>query len=691
MERERFGDYELLRQISKGPLGTVYHAEHRFLKKHYALKILPDNFDKEFAERLKKEASSLFRLDHPHLVKIHNISEYNGQFFLVCDLTLDPFGEYAPLLHFLNVYPHPIDEQKIFSILYQLALALDYLHEESITHRFFNPYTILVGKEEDGLLSIFLDDAGIASIIGEGTLLSSQYHAMAEALAVSFSSEMTVEPRKLEQLQTLFQELYPYLAPEQRVLKGSKPITAKADAFAFGTLAYYLLFREIPLGFFSLPSTKLPLQYDWDALICQCLNQDPSKRPSSLTVLMQQMKKGRVEQQQEEKGTLESWEASKNYHSVPLDQQIFEMREKAPAPKTVDPIKEIARAIEEGQNLPARSEGPISQESLMESRLTPTAHSGARFVGSNSKMSPQNMQTALLEEQPGETQRFTPHIKAGEIHRPEFDLDPSAMFHTESVTVPYKPKEKEVTNFQPLQTKMVVIPEGEYYRGSTEGARDEKPFHKIKLSSFAIDIHAVTNEQYVRFLEVMGGEKDYNNNDLIRLRESRIKRSAGRLIIESGYAKHPIVGVTWYGAVAYARWVGKRLPTEAEWEVAARSLRSDMTYPTGATIERYQANFFSSDTSAVMSFPPNQIGLFDMAGNVYEWCEDWYDYSYYDTSQIEPENPKGPQQGVYRVLRGGCWKSLRDDMRCSHRHRNNPGSINTTYGFRCACDAVENE
>jgi formylglycine-generating enzyme required for sulfatase activity len=235
---------------------------------------------------------------------------------------------------------------------------------------------------------------------------------------------------------------------------------------------------------------------------------------------------------------------------------------------------------------------------------------------------------------------------------------------------------------------MLIIPANPYFRGSNQGARDEMPRHAVNLSSYAIDIHPVTNEQFVRFLEAMGGEKDAHNNDIIRLRASRVKRVAGRLSIESGYSKHPVVGVTWYGAVAYAAWVGKRLPTEAEWEIAASGGLEGMQYPTGENIERSEANFFSSDTTAVMSYPPNGYGLFDMAGNVYEWCQDWYGYNYYETSVQEPDNPKGPLQGVYRVLRGGCWKSLKEDLRCSHRHRNNPGNMDGTYGFRCAADVT---
>jgi formylglycine-generating enzyme required for sulfatase activity len=89
-----------------------------------------------------------------------------------------------------------------------------------------------------------------------------------------------------------------------------------------------------------------------------------------------------------------------------------------------------------------------------------------------------------------------------------------------------------------------------------------------------------------------------------------------------------------------------------------------------------------------MSYQPNAFGLYDMVGNVYEWCLDWYGFHYYDVAVQEPDNPSGPVQGTHRVLRGGCWKSLKEDLRCSHRHRNNPGTMNGTYGFRCAADVA---
>lgn len=271
------------------------------------------------------------------------------------------------------------------------------------------------------------------------------------------------------------------------------------------------------------------------------------------------------------------------------------------------------------------------------------------------------------------------------LERPDFDPNPGLVFTQELVVGKYQVEKTAIENIEPILTEMVIIPEGDYTQGSNIGSRDETPVHTVHLSAYAIDKHPVTNEQFVRFLEVMGGEKDSNNNDMIRLKESRIKKIAGKFQIESGYLRHPVVGVSWYGAQAYAKWVGKRLPTEAEWEIAASSAKGDL-YTTGTVIEKNLANFFSSDTTPICNYPANSLGLFDMGGNVYEWCQDWYGYNYYEVAMQEPNNPQGPHQGVYRVLRGGCWKSLKDDLRVSHRHRNNPGAVNTTYGFRCAAD-----
>ncbi len=592
---EQLGDYTVQKKLGQGAFGDVYLAEHRFIKRSFALKVLPEEICSNpiFMRRFEAEVAEIAALDHPHIAKIHNVSSSEGRFFLVTDPQVDSLGETMHLERYLELKGRSLSEEDWLDLLGQAASALDYAHDAGVTHGSLKLTNILVAPAEKGV-RLLLSDFGLTRLIGEKICLT----RLCEQLAKGFPSSR-------------FTNAYAFLSPEQKVL--DVELTPKIDAYAFGVLAYYLLFRKIPEGCFELPSRSFPdAVQNWDLLINRCLQTNPHVRPQKLT------------------------QALKEYLH---------------APRAI--LKEMLSLAE----IEPKSENGLQMDFALEEAPVVSV-----------------VETAMK-----------PVLRPQEIARPEYEPDPAAIFQRDTHVSHYTPIKTENREIEPLLTEMVVIPGGTYARGSSDGARDEMPRHPVKLPSFALDIHPVTNEQFVRFVQAMGGEKDHNNNDIIRLRDSRIKRSTGKLIIESGYAKHPVVGVTWYGAVAYAKWIGKRLPTEAEWEAAASAGR-DTIYPTGAEIERTQANFFSSDTTAVMSYPPNPFGLFDAAGNVYEWCQDWYAYNYYDASVVEPDSPMGPPQGVYRVLRGGCWKSLKEDLRCSHRHRNNPGAVNGTYGFRCATD-----
>lgn len=631
-----FGDYNIIKQIGQGPLGLVYLAEHRYMKNPYVLKMLPEELsnDRAFIQRFEEEIASLVSLDHPNIVKIHNISFVQGQYFLVTDCIVDDLGETTNLAHYMLSKNDRLNEEEMLRMLRQIAEALDYAHSKGggkgIAHRGIKLNNILVGKGKSGP-DFYLSDFGLSRIVGIGAILTRTYKMVAESLGISHALTSSlagqdkypvppVDYQKLAPLHASFLQNYQFLAPEQKRLDLSKYVDIKADVYAFGVLVYYILMGEFPEGLFEMPSDRHhDFKMDWDTLVCECLHSNPAKRPDQLLPLLDLIKD-----------------------------------------KAREPIKTTpAHQIEEDPPLEI-AEVPALAEAIPSYKL----------AGDNS------MSSISLR----------PIIHRAQLERPVNDPDPAAMFQIDSSVKQYKPEYKEIKNIHPILTDMVVIPGGSFYRGSNDGNRDEMPRHQVHLSSFAIDIHPVTNEQFVRFLEVMGGEKDSNHQDIIRMRDSRIKRSGGKLSIESGYAKHPVVGVTWYGAIAYAKWVGKRLPFEAEWEVASRGGIENALYSTGDDIEKSQANFFSSDTTAVMSYAPNGYGLYDIAGNVYEWCYDWYGYNSYEISVQEPENPKGPLQGVYRVLRGGCWKSLKEDLRCSKRHRNNPGTVNGTYGFRCAAD-----
>lgn len=654
MESRVLGDYTLIKQIGHGSLGTVYLAEHRFMKKQYIVKLLPEELatDRSFIQRFEEDVAILSTLDHPVIVKIHNVSFDQGQYFLVTDCIVDEMGESTNLAQYMLARGKKTDEESLYNMLMQLADALDYAHSKKtagkgIIHRGIKLNNILVGKPTGSApVDLYLSDYGLSRIIGSGAVLTRTYKNVAESLGISaaVTSSKTgperypnppIDYQKLIPLHTTFLQNYAFLAPEQKRLDPSRNIDAKTDTYAFGIVCYYLLMGEYPEGVFELPSSRHPTyEMNWDKLIISCLQTDSSKRPELLVPLLEAMREGS--------------------RSAPL----VVVAEEALG-TTANPT---AEAMMEQTIVPAAvSESVVSGKTPIEQRVVGQVGSGGSVT-------------------------LKPILHVAKLERPDVDPDPASVFNIDTTVKHYIPERKEVRNIQPMLTDMVVIPGGEFYRGSNDGNRDETPRHHVTLDSYAIDIHPVTNEQFVRFLEAMGGEKDSNHHDIIRMRDSRIKRSGGRLSIESGYAKHPVVGVTWYGAIAYAKWVGKRLPSEAEWEIAATGGHEDSLYPTGEDIEKNQANFFSADTTAVMSYAPNDYGLYDMAGNVYEWCHDWYGYNYYEMSVQEPENPTGPLQGVYRVLRGGCWKSLKEDLRCSRRHRNNPGTVNGTYGFRCAAD-----
>ncbi len=593
VQEKVLGDYSIVKELGQGMLGKVFLAQHRFLKKPFVLKVLPEELseNRAFIERFEKEVAMLGTLDHPNIAKLENVSCADGTYFLVSEALVDGQGESLNLTQYLEK-KGALSEEEILSIAVQVAAGLDDAHQknfgdEPLVHRGLKFNNILLDPSSEKP-RVKIGDFGLSRIVGIGSVLARTYRNMWEQIAFKAGFELGDAlldsygegMGDTEKLRDSFYQYYCFLAPEQKG-RGvtTRDADAKADVYSFGIMLYYLLVGVFPEGFFPMPSEcNLELKRDWDSVIKQCLNVDPDKRPLLLSGLFGQE----------------------------------EEREGAPRPK----------------------------------------------------------------------------LKPQELTRPEYESNPSAVFQTDKTVAIYTPKKAEVKEIDPLMTEMIVVEAGTFLRGSNDGARDEMPRHAVNLSSFAIDIHSITNEQFVRFLTAMGGEKDVNNNDIIRLRDSRIRKNAGKLTIESGYAKHPVVGVTWYGAMAYAKWVGKRLPTEAEWEAAAYGGLEGAQYPTGEDMERSQANFFSSDTTAVMSYPANEYGLFDIAGNVYEWCMDWYGYHYYETSLQEPDNPQGPAQGVYRVLRGGCWKSLKEDMRCSHRHRNNPGVMNGTYGFRCAADVT---
>ncbi len=249
----------------------------------------------------------------------------------------------------------------------------------------------------------------------------------------------------------------------------------------------------------------------------------------------------------------------------------------------------------------------------------------------------------------------------------------------------------------PSTGDMVLIPAGEFIMGSNDGNDDEKPIHKVYLDAYYIDKYEVTNAQFSEFLNEKGNQEEGGVSWLdISSKYCLIEYKNGKYQPKPGYENHPVFVVSWYGAMAYAEWAGKRLPTEAEWEKAARGGLVGKKYPWGDEYPHEDGNYLEyrgnlttqmSDlvegrgTLPVGSFPPNNYGLYDMAGNVFEWVSDWYDEDYYSSSPYQ--NPQGPSKASRRVIRGGSWFMEFPSIRCANRHYWPPEYALVDLGFRC--------
>ena len=241
--------------------------------------------------------------------------------------------------------------------------------------------------------------------------------------------------------------------------------------------------------------------------------------------------------------------------------------------------------------------------------------------------------------------------------------------------------------------EMVLIPAGEFEMGTDPSEvpqlvqwakkwysdissgflfADEVPRHTVYLDAFYMDRYEVTNALYKKFMDATGhkapaywGAPPFNAPD------------------------QPVVSVSWDDAKAYAEWAGKRLPTEAQWEKAARGGLAGKRFPWGdSDPDGSQCNFADKSvddghqsTAPVGSFIPNGYGLYDMAGNVWEWCADWYDSGYYANSPSR--NPTGPGSGTPRVLRGGSWNFHSYGLRIAYRYFMDPTTTFDYTGFRC--------
>jgi formylglycine-generating enzyme required for sulfatase activity len=224
------------------------------------------------------------------------------------------------------------------------------------------------------------------------------------------------------------------------------------------------------------------------------------------------------------------------------------------------------------------------------------------------------------------------------------------------------------------ERSMVLVPAGEFLMGSWTGEVDEQPMRRVYLDAYFFDKDQLTVGEYAKFLEATSHNVPSDWNIMSR----------------AMHKQRPVVNVEWTDAVAYCKWAGKRQPTEAEWEKAARGM-DGRTYPWGdEPPTKFHGNMKKELWNNHMGLTPvgmfedgkSPYGINDMAGNVWEWVSDWYDPNYYQTAPLR--NPTGPSTGSHKVVRGGSWASGPEGLRSSERETRLPSFQGYGTGFRCA-------
>ncbi len=652
MTLTHIGRYTIQGELGRGGMASVYRAYDPSFKREVAIKILPREFLHEptFRARFQREAQTIAGLEHAAIVPVYDYGEEDGQPYLVMRLMAG--GSLAD-----RIDRGPLSLAETIEILARLAPALDRAHALGIIHRDLKPANILF--DADGYP--YISDFGIAKLTQSNTQLS--------------GTGLMGTPA--------------YMSPEQ--VRGDKQIDGRADLYALGAMLYHMLSgqrpfeSDTPLGMALKHITEPPprlcaarpdLPAACETVIATAMAKEPSQRFGTAAALLA---------------------ALQAVPSAPPARPP----ERTAVPVTPPTVRVDPSTVARASTPPQKSANafPLVPVALVGLGLLAVAAVGVFLVIAFALYGPRGASPATPISQRSPTAPVVvvltsvpSNTPASSTAAPSSPLAPTPLPLATTPPPPPTASPAPATTSTPIAgaTRVasadhmveVFVPAGSFTMGNDSGAPDQRPAHPVNLGSFWIDRTEVTNAMYA--LCVSAGVCAAPQQTRSISRPSYFGTSA--------FDNFPVLFVSWNQAQTYCAWAGRRLPTEAEWEKAARG-PDQRLYPWGNQApDPQRLNFGPSglgDTVAVGHYPSNAspYGALDMAGNAWEWVADWYDPGYYAVSPAQ--DPPGPAktgcpQGDCKVLRGGSWDSRDDQVTTTARLFFGPNDSRDAFTIRCA-------
>lgn len=621
------GRYHILELLGEGGMATVYKAHDPRLERDVAIKVIrreafPPEDIDMLLKRFEREAKALGKLSHPNIVGVIDYGEHDGSPYLV--MVYVPGGTLKDRLG----YPFPpMPWRDAVRMLLPIARALEYVHERGIINRDVKPSNILMTEDGQPLLS----DFGLAKLFEkdkEATNLTSSGTGIGTPDYMA-PEQWTGEPTAQSDLYSLGVVLY-------EMITGYRPYTADTPA---GIL---LKQATEPL---PLPKTYIPnLPQDVESVLLKALAKDPADRYPNVRTFTDE---------------LDNLMAGRAVDATNTKPEVLRAHMTGKISKDGIPT-----ALPSG---PAKKAFPVVLTGFAVLALMGVAGGFFLFNGNVLSFLAAPTATATLTLPP-------PTLAATETFVALTNTPAPTSLPTETLVPTFTPFPDEIVDAR--NVTMRYIPGGEFSMGSDNGDADSRPANKVTVAPFYIDKFEVTNEMY---------------DACVYARECRRPLQSGSATrpsyyASSVYANYPIIYVDWKMAKTYCEWRGARLPTEAEWEFAARGTDS-RSYPWGDKVDCSFANAAGcvGDTTPVDQYANGQspYGVYGMAGNVWEWTSSLFKFYPYDATDGREDLTTAGE----RITRGGSWHTFGGNggnVRTDIRLRLDPAYYGAYVGIRCA-------